>query len=104
MGAWTLELVVSGSLGSEKRAAAIMSLIQSARMHRHDPFAFLKDVLTRLPKQRASEIDQLLPHQWVAARSYCFNVLVGGIKLAELVSLRKSGQRIPLNCHNNFDN
>ncbi|POF84876.1 transposase [Pseudomonas putida] len=26
-----------------------------------------KDVLTRLPTQRASEIGQLLPHQWVPA-------------------------------------
>ena len=41
-----------------------MSLIQSARMNGHDPFAHLKDVLTRLPKQRASAIDQLLPNQW----------------------------------------
>lgn len=45
------------------RAAAIMSLIQSARMNGHDPYAYLKDVLSRLPMQRASEIDQLLPHQ-----------------------------------------
>lgn len=28
---------------------------------------YLKDVLTRLPTQRASEIGQLLPHQWVPA-------------------------------------
>lgn len=41
-----------------------MSLIQSARMNGHDPYAYLKDVLTRLPKQRASEIARLLPHQW----------------------------------------
>ncbi|CRM26372.1 Transposase [Pseudomonas sp. 31 E 6] len=54
----------AGSLRSGKRAAAIMSLIQSARMNGHDPFAYLKDVLTRLPTQRASAIDQLLPHQW----------------------------------------
>ena len=54
----------AGSLRSGKRAAAIMSLIQSARMNGHDPFAYLKDVLTRLPKQRASAIDQLLPNQW----------------------------------------
>ena len=58
----------AGSLRSGKRAAAIMSLIQSARMNGHDPYAYLKDVLTRLPTQRASEIDQLLPHQWVSAR------------------------------------
>ena len=50
----------AGSLRSGKRAAAIMSLIQSARLNGHDPYAYLKDVLTRLPTQRASEIDQLL--------------------------------------------
>jgi len=57
----------AGSLRSGKRAAAIMSSIQSARMNGHDPYAYLNDVLTRLPTQRASEIDQLLPHQWVSA-------------------------------------
>jgi hypothetical protein len=56
----------AGSLRSGKRAAAIMSLIQSARMNGHDPYAYLKDVLTRLPTQQASEIELLLPHQWVS--------------------------------------
>ena len=56
----------AGSLRSGKRAAAIMSLIQSARMNGHDPHAYLKDVLTRLPTQQASEIELLLPHQWVS--------------------------------------
>jgi len=51
-------------LRSGKRAAAIMSLIQSARNNGHDPYAYLKDVLTRLPTQRASEIAELLPHRW----------------------------------------
>jgi|TARA_R100000935_G_scaffold12024_1_gene23802 hypothetical protein len=55
----------AGSLRSGKRAAAIMSLIQSARLNGHDPYAYLKDVLMRLPTQRASEISQLLPHQWI---------------------------------------
>ncbi|WP_158973974.1 transposase, partial [Pseudomonas sp. BAV 4579] len=54
----------AGSLRSGKRAAAIMSLIQSAWWNGHDPYAFLKDVLTRLPTQRASEIDHLLLHNW----------------------------------------
>lgn len=57
----------AGSLRSGKRAAAIMSWIQSARMNGHDPYAYLKDVLTRLPTQRASEIDQLLPEHWISA-------------------------------------
>ncbi len=57
----------AGSLRSGKRAAAIMSLIQSARINGHDPYTDLKDVLTRLPTQRASEIEQLLPLQWMHA-------------------------------------
>jgi transposase len=36
-------------------------------MNGHDPHAYLEDVLTRLPTQRASEIGQLLPHQRVPA-------------------------------------
>ncbi len=44
-----------------------MSLIQLARLNGHDPYAYLKDVLTRLPPQRASEIGHQLPHQWTSA-------------------------------------
>ena len=54
----------AGSLRAGQRAAAIMSLIQSARMNGHDPYAYLKDVLTRLPTHKASQIEELLPHRW----------------------------------------
>ena len=54
----------AGSLRAGKRAAAVMSLIQSARMNGHDPFAYLKDILTRLPTHKASRIGELLPHRW----------------------------------------
>lgn len=54
----------AGSLRAGQRAAAIMSLIQSARVNGHDPYDYLKDVLTRLPTHRASRIDELLPHRW----------------------------------------
>ncbi|WP_157838130.1 transposase domain-containing protein, partial [Pseudomonas sp. PH1b] len=50
----------------ETRGDSIMSFIQSARLNGHDPYAYLKDVLTRLPTQRASEITELLPHRWGA--------------------------------------
>ena len=65
----------AGSLRSGKRAAAIMSLIQSARLNGHDPYAYLKDVLTRLPTQRTSEIDQLLPHRWIPAGRHIYHEL-----------------------------
>ncbi|SHI12234.1 IS66 family transposase [Pollutimonas bauzanensis] len=54
----------AGSLRAGKRAAAVMGLIQSAKLNGHDPYAYLKDVLTRLPTHKASQIDQLLPHHW----------------------------------------
>jgi len=57
-------------IGSElagERAAVVMSLLQSARLNGHDPFAYLKDVLTRLPTQLNSRIEELLPHQWHSA-------------------------------------
>ena len=54
----------AGSLRAGKRGAAVMSLIQSAKLNGHDPYAYLKDVLTRLPTQRASQIHELLPHRW----------------------------------------
>ncbi|MFM2252632.1 MAG: hypothetical protein RJB68_969 [Pseudomonadota bacterium] len=56
----------AGSLRAGQRAAAVMSLIQSARMNGHDPHAYLKDVLTRLPTHKASQIGELLPHRWKA--------------------------------------
>jgi hypothetical protein len=53
-----------GSLRAGKRAAAIMSLIQSAKLNGHDPYVYLKDVMERLPTQPASRLGELLPHQW----------------------------------------
>lgn len=68
---WALgrkDWLFAGSLRSGKRAAAI-SLIQSARLNGQDPYAYLKDVLARLPTQRASEIAELLPHNWKSIQS-----------------------------------
>jgi hypothetical protein len=45
-----------------------MSLIQSARLNGHDPYAYLKDVLTRLPTQKNSQIAELLPYRWQPAQ------------------------------------
>ena len=56
----------AGSLRAGKRAAAVMSLIQSARMNGLDPYVYLKDILERLPTQPNSRIEELLPHRWKA--------------------------------------
>ena len=59
----------AGSLRAGIRGAAVMSLIQSARLNGHDPYAYLSDVLRRLPTQRASQIGELLPHRWTPPQS-----------------------------------
>jgi transposase len=51
-------------LRAGQRAAAIMSLIQSAKLNGHDPYRYLKDILERLPTQPASRVEELLPHRW----------------------------------------
>ncbi|OPH35650.1 transposase domain-containing protein, partial [Moraxella atlantae] len=45
-------------------AANVMSIIQSARLNGLDPYAYLADVLRRLPTHPDSQIDALLPHCW----------------------------------------
>ncbi|MGS2724939.1 IS66 family transposase, partial [Porticoccus sp. GXU_MW_L64] len=51
----------AGSLRSGQRAANVMSLIQSAKLNGHDPYAYLKDVLERLPTQKNNQLEELLP-------------------------------------------
>ena len=57
----------AGSLRAGQRAAAVMTLIQSAKLNGHDPYAYLKDVLTRLPTHPNHRIHELLPHHWQPA-------------------------------------
>lgn len=56
-------------VGSEQagaRAANLMSLIESAKLNGHDPWAYLKDILTKLPTWPNSKLLELLPHNWIA--------------------------------------
>jgi transposase len=54
----------AGSLRAGQRAAAIMSLLHTARLNGHEPYAYLKDVLERLPTQPSSAVHDLLPYRW----------------------------------------
>ena len=55
-----------GSRQAGERAATLMSLIESAKLNGHDAWAYLKDVLTKLPTWPNSRLAELLPHRWVA--------------------------------------
>jgi transposase len=57
-------------VGSElagQRAANVMTLVQSAKLNKIDPWAYLRDVLARLHNHPANRIDELLPHRWQAS-------------------------------------
>jgi hypothetical protein len=43
------------------------SLVASCKRHHVDPFAYLKDILRRLPTHPADRLAELLPDAWIAA-------------------------------------
>ena len=56
-----------GSQQAGERAADVLSLIESAKLNGHDPWAYLKDVFERLPTLKNRDLAQLLPHNWLAS-------------------------------------
>ena len=53
-----------GSQQAGERAATLMSLIESAKLNGHDAWAYMKDILTKLPTWPNSRLEELLPHRW----------------------------------------
>jgi transposase len=53
-----------GSAEAAQRTAMVYSLLGCCKMHGIDPYAWLKDVLTRLPLHPINKINELLPHNW----------------------------------------
>jgi transposase len=57
-------------LGSDRggrTAAVLYSLTGTCKHHDIDPFAYLQDVLRRLPSHPADQLDELLPDVWFAS-------------------------------------
>ena len=61
---WTF----AGSDAGGRRAAAIYTLIETAKLNDVDPHAWLADVLKRLPDHPAKRIHELLPWAWKAGQ------------------------------------
>jgi hypothetical protein len=60
-------------LGSDRggrTAAVLYSLTGTCRHHGIDPFAYLQDVLRRLPAHPAGELDEFLPDAWFASHPH----------------------------------
>lgn len=51
------------------RTAVIYTILQNCKKHGINPYAYLKDVLERLPHMKIQEIDQITPAAWSKAKS-----------------------------------
>ena len=54
----------AGSHAAAQRIAVFYSLLGSCKLHSIEPYAYLKDILERLPDHPISQVDDLLPHRW----------------------------------------
>jgi hypothetical protein len=59
----------AGSERSADRAAAVATLVMTAKLNDIDPLARLADVLARINSYPARALEDLLPWTWKAARS-----------------------------------
>ena len=59
-----------GEADAGERAAVIYTIIESCRRRSIDPYAYLKDVLTRLPKMTNHQIPEVTPAAWAKARQH----------------------------------
>ncbi len=57
-----------GSEEAGQRSAVMYTLIENCRMHGMDPYAYLKDVLERLPTMTNQQVGELAPLNWKKER------------------------------------
>ena len=57
-----------GDADAGERGAIIYTVIESCRRRCIDPYAYLKDVLTRLPNMTNHQIPEVTPQAWAKAR------------------------------------
>lgn len=60
------------------RSAILYTIIESAKRHGHEPHAYLKDVLERLPATRTTGLDTLLPANWQPGPASSVTLLAAG--------------------------
>jgi len=63
-----LPLTFIGEANAGDRSAIIYTIIESCRRRGIDPYAYLRDVLTRLPASTNWQIKDLTPEAWAKAQ------------------------------------
>jgi transposase len=62
--------MIVGSDRGGRTAATLYTLVGSCKRLQVDPFAFLKDVLDRLPTHLAERLGELLPYARIAVKPF----------------------------------
>lgn len=60
--------VFLGSDRGGRTMAVLRSFVASCELVRVDPFAWFRDVLSRIPSHSMQKLDELLPHRWAPAQ------------------------------------
>ena len=58
-----------GAAGAGERGAILYTIIENCRRHSIDPFAYLRDVLSRLPSMTNWQLKDVTPEAWARAQS-----------------------------------
>jgi transposase len=61
----------AGSDTGGRTAAVLYTMTQTCKQHRIDPFAYLQDVLTRLPALATARLPELVPPAWAESHQAC---------------------------------
>jgi len=59
----------TGSEAGGRTMAILFSVVSSCQRHGHDPYVYLRDVLTRLPELPKEQLVELLPDRWKPAET-----------------------------------
>jgi transposase len=57
-----------GEAGAGERGAILYTIVENCRRHGIDPFAYLRDVLTRLPSMTNWQLKEVTPEAWARAQ------------------------------------
>ena len=63
-------LFLGDAEGGGLRATVLYSLVVSCKRLKIDPFAYLKDIIERIPTQPLSRMAELTPRRWKEARDH----------------------------------
>ncbi|TCP77805.1 transposase IS66-like protein [Rhizobium sp. PP-CC-2G-626] len=68
MGIGRKNWLFAGSDKGGERIANILTIIETAKLHGHNPEVYLTDVLTRIQDHPKDRLEELLPWLWTPAK------------------------------------